>query len=353
MTYKNCPPVLESYLRYLKTVKDNAPKTLDVRYRDVKTFLTYLVQRENDAPLTSSELENRIAHLTTESIAAVTEEDIEDYLDYLAKELHLTELTIQQRKLPSLRQFYNYIFRYQEELGVTLLQNPVRQHWEMKVPSEPCRILSPTEITCVLDAIDKHAALNTTENFGNGPLVAVNPAVRDKAIVLLIATTGVSTKELIKIRCQDYIEDTMVVAGRKVHLTEACREALDTYLVEFREPIEAAYNDFHENALFVSHNYRRSLTDRGIQNALKKHFDRAGVTGTARDLRYTAMAEMFKSARNECELAYIAGRFGYNSPATAKQLLQQMGIPYPGEGKEMPDLISGTWLDSIGKKKGG
>ena len=75
------------------------------------------------------------------------------------------------------------------------------------------------------------------------------------------------------------------------------------------------------------------------------------MTGTARDLRYTAMAEMFKSARNECELAYIAGRFGYNSPATAKQLLQQMGIPYPGEGKEMPDLISGTWLDRIGKKK--
>lgn len=351
MTYKNCPPVLESYLRYLKTVKGNAPKTLDVRYRDVKTFLTYLVHREKDAPLTPRGTDERIKYLTVETIAAVTEADIEDYLDYLAEDLHLTDVTIQQRKLPSLRQFYNYIFRYQEELGVTLLRIPVRQCWEMNVPAKSCRILSPAEISRVLDAIEKYEAMNTTENHVHTPLVIVNPAVRDKAIVLLIATTGVSTSELVKIRCRDYIEDTMIIAGRKVHLTEACREALDTYLTEFRDSIEATYADFHENALFVSHNYRRRMTDRGIQNALKKHFARAGVTGTARDLRYTAMAEMFKSARNECELAYIAGRFGYNSPTTAKQLLQQMGIPSPGEGKEMPDLISGTWLDSIGKKK--
>ncbi len=350
MTYKNCPPVLESYLRYLKTVKNNAPKTLDARYWDMKTFFTFLAQREPNTLQPAKDIDYSIENITAATIAAVTEDDIADYLEYLVQDRHMTKLTIQRRKLPSLRQFYDYIFRYQEELGVSISKNPVQEHWEDVIPSEPCRILSPAEISRVLEAIEKHAALNTIENQIHNPLVVVNPATRDKAIVLLIVTTGANIGELVKIRCQDYIEDTMIIAGRKVYLTEACQKALDAYIAEFRDPVEAVYTDLHDNALFISNNYRRRLTPRGVQKALKKYFDRAEVNATARDLRYTAIAEMLKSARNECELAYIAGRLGYSNVSSVKQLLQQMGLPVPSDTNAMPNLISGTWLDNIGRK---
>lgn len=350
MTYKNCPPVLESYLRYLKTVKNNAPKTIYVRYCDVKSFLIFFVQRESGTPLATKDIEQSIENVSAATIAAVTEDDISDYLEYLVEERHMTKLTIQRRKLPSLRQFYNYIFRYQEELGVSISKNPVQEHWEKAIPADPCRILSPAEISKVLDTIDKYAVLSSMENDTQNAGVVTNPAVRDKAIVLLLVTTGISVDELIRVRCQDYIEDTMIVAGRKVHLTEACRDALDTYLAEFRDPIEAAYTNLHDNALFITNNHRRRLSIRGVQNALKKHFDRAEVNATARDLRYTAIAEMLKSARNECELAYIAGRLGYSNVSSVKQLLLQMGLPIPSDTNAMPDLISGTWLDNIGRK---
>lgn len=322
MTYKNCPPVLESYLRYLKTVQNAAPKTIEARYWDIKCFLQFI--RFSGEELTEIPMnEIYVENMSTATVAAVTEDDIYDYLDHLTNEQHLSGLTV-QRRVGSIRMLYEYIYRHQEELGVVLARSPVPEIKSDSIPTEPCRELTPSEISKVLRSIEGEAA------------------VRDVAIVLLISTTGISIGELVKLRCEDYQEDTMLVAGRKVHLTGACQDALNAYLRDFRDP---ASEGLHDKTLFISRNYRRRLTARGVQKALQKHFDRAGVKATARDLRHTAVKELLKSARNECERSYIAGYLGY----TSIKSLKNFHLPKPADTAPLPHLTENTWLNNIGR----
>lgn len=322
MVYKNCPAVLQSYLRYSEMVQNRSAATVQNRYRDIRKFLVWLFLQKVSPDIPPGCSEPDISDLPTQLVAAVTEDDIEAYLEYLIHEKKTSQSTIYYSKLSSLRSFFDYLSRHQEELGIQLTHNPVPENWNRVPPEQPCRELSPSEISRVLKAIQGEAA------------------VRDTAIVLLIATTGISMRELVKIRCQDYQEDILFVAGRKVRLTQNCQDALQQYLLEFRDPTSDV---IHDNALFVSHNYLRRLTPRGVQKALQKHFDRAGVQATARDLRHTAVIALLKTARNECELAYIAGYLGY----TSTQALRDLHLPKPTDNTTK-NPVEDTWLSDLG-----
>lgn len=323
--FKNCPPVLDSYLRYLELVEARAPATVDARYRDIKSFLQFLRSRCEDAPSAEEIAAGDIFvdQMDAAAVAAVTEEDVEDYLDYLVEEMHLKEQTVYRRKQSSLRMFYDYLLRHQQDLDVVIPRNPVPKgkRGECKT-DEPCRALTPSEISKLLKAIEGEAA------------------VRDTAIVLLIATTGLSISEVVKLRYADYREEILLVADRKVYLTEACQKAINRYLFEFRDPISDFLKD---NTLFVTRTYRRRLTPRGLQKALQKHFDRAGVKATARDLRYTAVLELMKTARNECERSYIAGYLGY----TKLKSLDSLPLPKTDPGDALPRMVENTWLGDL------
>lgn len=328
MIHKNCPPVLLSYLRYLEAVKNLAPNTVSARCMDIRGFLQYLqyhkeihTHHPNAQALPMNEIP--VNSMDVATVAAVTEDDVEDYLDYLLQTRKVSEQTIYRRKASSLRMFYDYLIRHQDEFGISIVQNPVREAPAVTSPASPCKVLSPSEIYRVLKAVEGEAA------------------TRDTAIILLISTTGVSLGELVRIRCEDYREDTLLVAGRKVYLTEGCRNAIDTYLQEFRDP---AKDWLQDKTLFVSHNYRRRLTPRGVQKALQKHFDKAGVQGTARDLRHTAAIALLKTARNDCERSYIAGYLGYTNARSIQDL------PLAKQSTEAPNLTEGTWLEDLGRK---
>lgn len=324
MQFKNCPPVLESYLRYLKVVQDKAPRTVEARYLDIKHFLQYL-SVNGDPSLTELQIKALpIQDMKVDTVAAVTEDTVEDYLDYLYGEAHLSEQTVYRRKRSSLRNFFEYLIRHQEDLEIVIGANPVRETRATGSSTEPCRVLKPSEISRVLKAISGEAA------------------VRDVAIVLLICTTGLSLGELVKLKCSDYRENVMLVADRKAYLTENCQKALNIYLRDYRDP---ASDFIHDNTLFVSLNYRRRLTPRGVQKALQKHFDRAGVQGTARDLRHTAAISLLNAARNACERSFIAGYLGYTNLAS----INALSLPNPPEDATLAGLVSSTWLEDIGK----
>lgn len=324
--YKDCPAVLESYLRYLTMVCNKAKSTVIMRYVDLRGFFQFLRTRGEYEP-TAAELatgEVLVAGMQVDAVAEVTEDDIYDYLDYLSHERRISEITIYRKKLPSLRRFYDYLMRHQEEFGICLNVNPVGKITAPTEATRPARCLTPSEISRLLKA------------------VAGETALRDTAMILLILTTGLNISELAKARYTDYHEDLLLVAGRKVHLTEGCQEAIEEYICQFRNPVEQYLKD---NTLFITHNYLRRLTARGIQKALQKHFDRAGVDGTARDLRHTAVMELLKNARNECERAYIAGYLGY----TNADHVSRLPLPKPPQDDPMVDLVQNTWLADLGK----
>ena len=316
--FKDCPAVLESFLRYCRLVKNASAKTLEARYTDIYPFLRYLRRLYENIP---QEVPVTLADMDISLVASATEDDVADYMEELGADGKLASSSL-YRKASSLKTFYNYLIQNQDELGIHISKNPVgRQPWEGSL--QPVRALSAAEVSKLLKSVQGEAA------------------VRDTAIILLICTTAVSMGELVKIRCKDYQDDAMQVAGRKVYLTEPCRKALDTYLREYRDPAEEW---IYDNALFVSQNYRRRLTPRGVQKALQKHFDRAGIDGTARDLRHTAVLQMLLSARNECERSYIAGCLGYSNYKTIK------GFNLPDfDQVDTVKAAENTWLGKIGQ----
>ena len=329
-TYKNCPPYLESYLRYLELVGNKAATTLDARCHDIRDFLKFLRRREDGVPTPEEIAANDIfvAGLPPEAVAAVTEEDVEEYLEYLTAERKVSQQTIYTRKATSIRGFYDWLIKAQVDLGLTILQNPV-PHFDVRSefsPARPSRVLSHAELDKVLKAVDGDSA------------------IRDVAMILLVATTGLAATELAKVKHRDYHGDYLVYRGRKIFLTEAAQKALRVYLAEYRDPIEDFLKD---NTLFVSRLKKKRLSPRGIQNALQKHFDRAGVEGSARDLRYTAVVELLKNARNECERAHLAGYLGYTDPASISRL------PLPkaeDTGEQFHAALENSWLNDLGKR---
>ena len=328
-TYKNCPAALESYLRYLELVENKAASTLDGRCVDIRNFLKFLRSRCEGVPSPEEIAAGDIfvANMNAETIAAVTEDDIEDYLEYLMEERRMSQETIYRRKLTALRDFYNYMLRQQVDLGVVMLSNPVplRTLTGETAPATPCRVLTHSEIDRVLKAVDGSAA------------------VRDVAIIMLIATTGISANEVVKIRYKDYSGDSILVAGRKVHLTQSVQKAIRLYLMEYRDPIEEFLKD---NTLFVSRSKLKRLSGRGLRYALQQHFNKAGVDGSAQDLRHTAVMELLKNARNECERAYLAGYLGYTNPSS----IARLDLPKFSDDEPVPQLIADTWLNNLGKR---
>lgn len=324
MTFKNCPPVLVSYFRYLEVVRNYSRNTVLAKQSDIRGFLQFLQARNlpSDHPVELSGV--YVADMDTAVIAAVTADDVEEYVEYLLN-TKVSERTIRERKLTSLRTFYDYLIRNREELGISIGANPVMDGTPGVTSADPARVLSYTELKHLLDSIDGQTA------------------VRDTAIVLLLATTGITLSQLVSIRCEDYREDTLLVAGRTVYLTERCQEALNTYLQECRDPIS---DSIHDNAIFVSDNYRKRLTPRCVQKALQKHFDRAGIQATAKDLRHTAVVEILKTARNDCELAYIAGCLGYSDP----KFLRQFTIQKKNSADAPINMVEQTWLNDLGGK---
>lgn len=321
MIYKNCPPILESYLRYLEFVENMSPNTLNSKLTDIRGLLQF-IQAKSLPEVSDLKLSGVcVTDMSAAAVAAVTQDDIESYIEYLSKDAHISATSIQCRKLVSLRRFYDYLIRHQEDLGIFIPFNPVMDGKPGIVAERPARALLPGEVRRLLKAIEGQNAL------------------RDTAIVLLILTTGIPVSQLVRVRCEDYREDTLLVAGRKVYLTETCQEALNAYIQEVRDP------GVHDNAIFVSDNYYRRLTPRGVQKALQKHFDRAGIQATAKDLQHTAVVELLKTARNDCERAYIAGYLGY----TSLDSLRKLTPIQPADPAAAPvNMVEKTWLAELG-----
>ena len=292
--YKNCPAVLVGYLRYLDVVKKRSPNTVYSRYLDIKAFLLYLAQQKDDNPELPPGTKPDITGMDTAFIAAVSEAEIDAYFDSLSA-AGISDQSIYRRRLGSLRMFYEYLIRNRDELGISIGINPVPVRLSPTQAASPCRRISRAEIDSVLDAIEGESA------------------AREKAIILLVANTGASLHELAiaKYRNYDPKAMTLTVSGRTVTLNAETNRAIQIYISDYRQPIEEYLKD---NTLFVSKRCLTRLTDRGIEKAIAKHFERAGIPGRARDLRYTAVLNMMESAKDDTERVLIAHRLGYSSP---------------------------------------
>lgn len=297
------PAFLTSYLRYLEFFRGRSKATVASTELSLREFLQYVHYKENMVsvpPTANAHKDMDIGNMLPSELAGVTSTDIKEYLCFLDITAKNNTSTL-RRKLSQLRPFFHYLHSIQEELGIQWTSDPV-QNISLPPPGKPeLNILTPKEITKLLNAIDG-------EN-----------AVRDYAMIYLILTSGIMLQELVNLNEADYNGKTISVHGptvRTIPLTPGCVQALNRYLLEYRRPLEGALSD---NALFVSSQVKRRLTCRCVQQTIKKHIRAAGLESrnfTAHDLRDTAVATILRSISPD-DIPFVLDYLGYRSRNSA------------------------------------
>ena len=128
-------------------------------------------------------------------------------------------------------------------------------------------------------------------------LDAVKQSRRDYAILIVFLNCGVRLAELVSMDVKDISNEYAVITGkgnkqRTIHLNQACRDALDDYLLHER-PKEGLKDP---EALFISRNKCR-ISRRAVQNIVEKYLKLAGLEEkslSVHKLRHTAATLMHR-----------------------------------------------------------
>jgi len=219
--FDNCPPFLDRYLDYLATFSNKRPATVIEVYVNLAEFCQYIhyTNKIGQRPtVKDAHKDMDISCMSLDELACVSREQVEEYLCFLDTVVRNAVATV-RKKLLFLRAFYAYLLKNAEELGVMLPNgDPVCDIPIPKAKSKPPLVLTQQQI-------EKLANSTTGEN-----------TLRDRAIILTLATTAITITELVNLTCKDFCDDTLRIvkdgiAQREVYLPPHCCEALRKYLL--------------------------------------------------------------------------------------------------------------------------
>lgn len=313
-SFQDCPSFLISYIRYLALFQNRSDLTVDSAFLTLREFLQfvhYQVKEQELPPTADAHKDMSIARMDIREVTSVTLEDAEQFACFLDTVAQNSTGTI-RRKITIIRVFYDYLLRHQGDLQITLDGNPFR---EVRIS---CSQISDLNI---LPVSDVNKLLHS---------VAGESAPRDKAIILLIATTGLMLREVAALNLDDLGDTFIRVNGniqRDVAIPPACREALDIYLRDYRSPIEDTLID--KDALFVSISKRRRITPRCIQQTIRRQITAAGLEDkgyTPQDLRDTAAVAILQAAPPKDRMLLLE-YLGYTSVCSAARFSSYVSIP--------------------------
>ncbi len=234
-------------------------------------FITYLKGQKRSQATTiayGSDLDQLKNHLQDRRITQATTvqtEHLKAYIDHLAT-LNYTSKSI-SRKINSLKTFFKYL--HSEKL---IVDNPSAPLTHPKVDSKPPRILTPTEVKNVRDA--------------------VRLDIRIAAVIELLLQTGMRISELAGLHLEDikkneaYIRSQESNPARTIVLNRPAVSALQNYLA-----IRPKVEDSH---LFVTKTGHRLLI-RNIRTAVDRYFKKAGLKDVkVNDMRHTFIAHQLR-----------------------------------------------------------
>lgn len=174
---------LDNFAKYL--LKNRKSKgTIEVYTRDIKELLTFFEKKE---------------------LKQLTNEDIEDYKEYLLSERKLNVKTV-NRKLVAINQYLTYC-----QITVTVRQEKVQmQNFMDEIPST-------SDMDRILKAIEK------------------KKDIRAKALILTLKMTGMRISEALQITIYDINKDTVSIIGkgnkrRNVFISNKLRKVWNEYM---------------------------------------------------------------------------------------------------------------------------
>ena len=230
---------LKQFYKFLEVDKKASNNTLQSYKRDLKQFEEYIEEKGI-------------------KYNKITEQEIKEYLDYLAEEEGKKASTI-SRTIASIRAFYQY-----EVKNKKTMQNPTENIQSPKIEKrKPC-ILTSEEVELLLEQ-PKDIDLKGT---------------RDKAMLEFAYATGMRVTEIISLNIEDVnLKDGTVLCKngsrtRTIPLGKMSLKALKEYIEDARNILVKTDK---EQALFVNLNGRR-LTRQGFWKIIKFYQEQANIT---------------------------------------------------------------------------
>lgn len=245
-------------------IKDTTSTRTRLAYAyDLRIFFEYL--HENNPSLKNTP----VTDIKIDVLDMLHPIDIIEYLDYLSyyekdDETITNDERGKQRKLASLRSFYNYYFKNEQ-----IEKNPAALVDMPKLHKKEIIRLDPDEVAMLLDHVDNGDNMTKQEAAFHKKTRA-----RDLALLTLLLGTGIRVSECVGLDINDVDFKNMGILIRRkggyeaiVYFGDEVEEALLSYLEE-RKTIIAESG--HENALFLSLQNKR-LSVRSVEKLVKKY----------------------------------------------------------------------------------
>lgn len=250
--------------RFFKNMENYTSSRTRLAYAyDIRLFFEFM--HNNNSQLQKMDIRD----FPLEIMDKITREDIEEYLQYLSyyikdgKEIMNNE-SGKERKLASLRSFYNYY--YEAEL---IEKNPAVLVPMPKKHEKAIIRLESDEVANLLDLVENGSNLTKSEAKYHSKTVK-----RDLALLTLLLGTGIRVSECVGLNIKDVdFQVNGIKITRKggyesiVYFGDEVEKALKDYLEQRMEMVaESGYED----ALFLSIQKKR-ITVRSVENLVKKY----------------------------------------------------------------------------------
>lgn len=334
LEYDNAPDWLVAYMMYRRTMLNSTQETVMTYFKDLRGFFQWAswYQSTGHNPSSSEALHQvDILSYSLEDALLLKRTDIETYLYFLAETLE-NGVATRNKKLASIKSFYDYILDHQEELGVELAGSPAGRIKIAKLPkTEPI----------YLPVADQESLLQGIQGRNE---------VRDKAIFLLLQVTGMRISELVMLDITDVnLEEGSVLIRygkgnkqRTAVLTQPCCDAIRDYLEQYRSQIPM----LETKALFVSKQEKSRFTSRSIERAMQKYTRNARLWGkgyTPHKLRHTTATTLAKEGKSP---AIIKEILGHETISTTQRYMHL-------DNTDIANAIQTSSLNQLGAKKNG
>ncbi|MEM7532264.1 MAG: tyrosine-type recombinase/integrase [Chloroflexota bacterium] len=300
---------ITQFLEYVAASKATSSVNTTAAYRnDLNQLQTYLNQK-------------------VESWSEVTSTQLEDFIGILIHERNYASSTV-ARKVASIKSFFQYLTS-----AMFISSDPSKTLNSPKVKKSKPRLIDADEIIELLAAPMQHDP----------------PALRDKAILEILYSTGMRVTELVNLNVDDidFIENTITCrietkAARILPVEEDVQEYLGLYINEERqsslerraekehaaakieteeaqsaeEPHTLVVEPVVEPALFLNHRGKR-LTRQGLWLIIKRYVAQVGIEGTVtpHTLRHSFAAHLIDDG---ADLSEVQKRLGHASVSTTQ-----------------------------------
>jgi tyrosine recombinase XerC len=235
----------DGYLRHLASERALSPRTVDSYSRDVAQFLSFC----------------EYLGIPEDHPEAITQSVLRKYLSSMqAKGAAQSSIS---RRLSAVRSYMRYLAREER-----IAANPTALLHRARRPRRLPRAAGVKDVDRLLSAAG-----------GTSPL-----ALRDRAILELLYSSGIRLAELVSLDVGDYSEESLSVRvmgkGGRERVAPVGRQAavhLRNYLASARPQLLGPANDCH--AMFVNRTGTR-LGGRSVERMIKKYLRKAGLPTT-------------------------------------------------------------------------